>query len=76
MIEKRLFGCFALFEYWTYWDCYFESDEVKGLKQSFEEKLAERDKQTKPLMWPVKVVNSDPELAEQFKKSAIKNNIK
>jgi len=27
-------------------------------------------------MWPVKVVNSDPELAEQFKKSAIKNNIK
>lgn len=53
-----------------------ESEEVKDLKKSFEEKLAERDEQTKPLMWLAKVINADPELAEQFKKSAIKNNIK
>ena len=53
-----------------------ESDEVKGLKQSFGEKLAERDEQTKPLMWLAEVLNADPELAEQFKKSAMKHNIK
>ena len=53
-----------------------ESDEVKELKKSFDEKLAERDEQTEPLLWLAKVVNADPELAEQFKKSAIKYNIK
>ena len=53
-----------------------ESEDVKELKKSFDEKLAERDEQTKPLMWLAKVVNADPELAEQFKKSAIKHNIK
>ncbi len=53
-----------------------ESEEVKGLKKSFEEKLAERDEQTKPLLWLAEVLNADPELAEQFKKSAVKYNIK
>ncbi|MGB9979413.1 tyrosine-type recombinase/integrase [Methanobacterium sp.] len=53
-----------------------ESEEVKQLKESFEEKLSERDEQTKPLLWLAEVLNADPELAEQFKKSALKHNIK
>ena len=52
-----------------------ESDDVKELKKSFKEELAERDEQTKPLLWLAEVLNADPELAEQFKKSAIKHNI-
>ena len=53
-----------------------ESEEVKELKKTFEEKLTERDEQTKPLLWLAEVLNADPELAEQFKKSALKYNIK
>ena len=52
-----------------------ERNEVKELKKSFDGKLVERDEQTKPLMWLAKVINADPELAEQFKKSALKYNI-
>ena len=52
-----------------------ESSEVRDLKKSFEEKLTERDKQTKPLLWIAEVLKADPELTEQFKKAASKHNI-
>lgn len=52
-----------------------ESEAVKELKKSFEEKLTERDEQTKPLLWIAEVLKADPELAEQFKKAASKHNI-
>lgn len=53
-----------------------ESREVRELKESLQKELAERDEQTKPLLWLARVVEADPDLAEQFKKSAIKHNIK
>jgi hypothetical protein len=52
-----------------------ESDAVKELKKSFEEKLTERDEQTKPLLWIVEVLKAGPKLKEQFKKAASKHNI-
>lgn len=54
----------------------FITSQVIAIKESFEEKLVERDEQTKLLLWLAEVLNADPELAEQFKKSAIKYNIK
>lgn len=49
-----------------------ESEEVKEIIESFEDKLAERDEQTKPLLWLAELAKSDPELAELVKKSAFR----
>ena len=45
-----------------------ESEAVKELKKSFEEKLTERGEQTKHLLWIAEVLNADPELQNSLKK--------
>ena len=47
---------------------------LKNLK-NHEEKLTEKDEQTRPLLWIAEVLKADPELAEQFKKAATKHNM-